>query len=73
MKAENFFKIVHNPAPFGATATDEISVDFAYDQWMKATSPKGSAKRLQCLWSIHREAHPRGRCVRLYRGVMAVA
>ena len=36
----NLFKIVRNPAPFGATRPLEMSVDFAYDQWMKAISPK---------------------------------
>ncbi|MFZ0600671.1 MAG: hypothetical protein WAN05_04745 [Roseiarcus sp.] len=35
----NLFKIVRNPAPFGSTRPIETSVDFAYDQWMEATSP----------------------------------
>ena len=39
-EGRNFFKIVRNPAPFDATLPHEISVDFAYDQWMEATSPK---------------------------------
>ena len=36
----NFFKIVRNPEPFGTSNPMEITVDFAYDQWMKATSPE---------------------------------
>ena len=39
-EAMNSFKIVRNPAPFGTSRPLEMSVDFAYDQWMKAASPE---------------------------------
>ena len=41
-EGRNFFKIVRNPAPFGSTRPIEMAVDFAYDEWMKATSPKAA-------------------------------
>ena len=37
-EGRNFFKIVRNPATVGTVHPIEIAVDFAYDQWMKATS-----------------------------------
>ena len=41
-EGRNFFKIVRNPATVGTVRPIEIAVDFAYDQWMKATSSKAA-------------------------------
>ena len=41
-EGRNFFKIVRNPATVGTVHPIEIAVDFAYDQWMKATSPNAA-------------------------------